>query len=54
MIFMKKEYEGYFESFSVKEVGEQPFTLEYDFTFKVLKTIGDNIITEGKYLAGGP
>ncbi len=53
MTFMSKEYEGYFESFSVKEIAEQPFTLEYDFTFKVMKTIGDNVISDGKYLAGG-
>ena len=53
MVFMKKEYEGYFESFGTKELAEKPFTLEYDFTFKVMKTIGDNIISAGKYLAGG-
>ena len=53
MIFMKKEYEGFFESFSVKEEAPKPFTLAYDFSFKVMKTIGDNMISAGKYLAGG-
>lgn len=28
-------YQGYFETFSIKEVNNRPYNLDYDFTFKV-------------------
>ena len=50
MIYMNKEYEGYFESFTYKEMAEKPFYIEYDFSFKVNKIIGDLIVQDGNYL----
>ena len=40
MIFDKKQYDGYFESFSYTEDAAMPFNLEYSFTFKVMRIIG--------------
>jgi len=40
MIFDKVQYDGYFESFSFTEDASMPFNLEYSFTFKVMRIIG--------------
>jgi hypothetical protein len=45
-----KKYEGFFESFSVKEIAQKPFNLEYDFTFKITKTFGDLFVKDGQFL----
>jgi len=51
MTYINKEYEGFFESFTMKEIAEKPFSLEYDFSFKVVRTIGDLIVQNGLYLS---
>jgi len=50
MIYMDKEYEGFFESFNFKELAEKPFSLEYDFSFKVTRTIGDLIVSGSNFV----
>jgi len=40
MFFDKKQYDGYFESFTYTEDASMPFNLEYSFTFKALKIFG--------------
>ena len=51
MTYINKEYEGFFENFSMKEDAEKPFNLNYDFSFKVTRTIGDLIIQNGSFLS---
>lgn len=53
MIYMDKEYEGYFESFSFKETAEKPFNFDYDFAFKVTRTIGDTVVQGGRFVKEG-
>ena len=50
MTYMEKEYEGYFDNFSIKETGQAPFYLEYDFSFKVIRTIGDFIVEGSTFI----
>lgn len=50
MTYMEKQYQGYFESFNIKEMAEKPFNLEYDFTFKVTKTVGDFIVKSSNFI----
>ena len=33
--------DGYFESFTVNEVAEEPFTLTYSFNYKIIRTFGE-------------
>ena len=40
LYFDGKQFLGYFESFDYEEDALKPFTLDYNFTFKVFKTIG--------------
>jgi hypothetical protein len=40
MFFDKRQYDGYFETFTYTEDASMPFNLEYSFTFKVLKITG--------------
>lgn len=40
MIFDKRQYDGYFESFTYTEDSSSPFNLEYSLTFKAMKIIG--------------
>lgn len=40
MFFDKRQFDGYFESFSYTEDSHMPFNLEYSFTFKAMKIIG--------------
>lgn len=50
MNYISKEYHGYFENFSIKELSEKPFNLEYDFSFKVIKTVGDFIVQDSSFV----
>lgn len=50
MTYMEKQYQGYFESFTIKELAEKPFYFEYDFSFKVVKTVGDFIIQSSNFV----
>lgn len=50
MTYMGKEYEGYFESFSFKEMAEKPYNFEYDFSFKIVRIIGDFIVQNGNFI----
>jgi hypothetical protein len=52
MTYVDKEYQGYFESFNFRETNLKPFSFEYDFSFKVVRTIGDFIIQGSNFLAG--
>lgn len=40
MIFDKVQYDGYFETFTYTEDAAMPFNLEYSFTFKVMRIMG--------------
>lgn len=53
MTYREKEYEGYFESFDYTEEAGQPFTLNYNFSFRVTRTIGDLVVRRGRFLADG-
>ena len=44
MIFDKRQYDGYFETFSHTEDATMPFNLEYSFTFKVMRIIGQKYV----------
>ena len=50
MSFDKNEYSGYFDNFTVREIGDKPFYFEYDFSFKVLKIIGDLLVQSRNYV----
>jgi hypothetical protein len=40
MIFDKRQYDGYFESFTYTEDASLPFNLDYSLTFKAMRIIG--------------
>lgn len=40
MFWHTRIYDGFFESFSINEESEEPFTFSYDFVFKILKSYG--------------
>jgi hypothetical protein len=40
MIFDKRQYDGYFESFTFTEDAASPFNLEYSLTFKATNIVG--------------
>jgi hypothetical protein len=44
------EYAGYFENFSVRELGDKPFYFEYDFSFKVMNITGDLLVQSKNYV----
>lgn len=50
MTYMQKDYEGFFENFTIRKSGDKPFYLEYDFGFKVTRIVGDYILQGGNYL----
>jgi len=50
MTYINKQYEGYFDNFSIKEMSEKPYNYEYDFSFKITRTIGDLVVQSGKFL----
>ena len=52
MTYIDKEYQGYFESFNYKEDSTKPFSLQYDFSFKIVRTVGDFIVQSSNFLAG--
>ena len=49
MVYTTKEYEGFFENFTIKELAEKPYNFEYDFSFKITRTVGDFIVQDGAY-----
>lgn len=50
MIFDNRQYEGYFESFTYTEDSLQPFNLEYSFTFKAVRILGQITVTKNGYI----
>jgi hypothetical protein len=50
MTYINKQYEGFFENFNIKELAEKPFNYEYDFSFKITRTIGDLVVQSGTFL----
>jgi hypothetical protein len=40
MVFDKRHYTGYFESFSYTEDAANPFNLEYSFVFRAMRIVG--------------
>ncbi len=40
MVFDKRQYDGYFDSFSYTEDATKPFNLDYSFSFRVMRIIG--------------
>jgi hypothetical protein len=40
MVFDKRHYDGYFESFSYTEEAAMPFNLDYNFVFRAMRIIG--------------
>lgn len=50
MIFDKRQYEGFFESFTFTEDSMQPFNLEYSFTFKAMRILGQLTVTTNGYI----
>lgn len=50
MTYLDKQYEGYFENFTIKEMAEKPFYLEYDFSFKIIRTIGEFIVKGSNFI----
>jgi hypothetical protein len=40
MVFDKKQYDGYFESFTYTEDATTPFNLEYSLVFKAMRILG--------------
>ena len=49
MTYFNKEYEGFFENFDYTESAEKPFSLDYSFSFKITKIIGDLSIVKFNY-----
>ncbi|MDD5649716.1 MAG: hypothetical protein PHF86_04750 [Candidatus Nanoarchaeia archaeon] len=49
MVFDSRQYEGYFENFSYTEDALHPFNLEYSFTFKVMRILGQLTVTKNGY-----
>jgi hypothetical protein len=50
MIYNGKQYYGYFDSFGYKEASDKPYNLEYDFSFKVVRTVGEYIVDNASYV----
>lgn len=50
MSYQNVEYSGYFDSFTIREMGEKPFYFEYDFSFKVIKIVGDLLVQSKNYV----
>ena len=50
MIFDQNQYDGYFESFTYTEDASMPFNLEYSFSFKAFRILGQLMVTKNGYL----
>jgi hypothetical protein len=50
LTYAERQYEGFFDSFEIKELPDRPFTLDYDFTFKVLRMLGHIVIQNGNFV----
>jgi hypothetical protein len=50
LTYAERQYEGSFDSFNIKELAEKPFTLDYDFTFKVFRMLGNIVIQNGNFV----
>jgi hypothetical protein len=50
MNYINKDYEGFFDSFTIRELAEKPFYLEYDLSFKVTRIIGDFIVQSQNFV----
>lgn len=50
MIYDKNQYDGYFESFTYTEDAGMPFNLEYSFSFKAMRIVGQLTVTQNGYL----
>lgn len=49
MTYHEKEYEGFFDSFSIRELAERPFYFEYDLSFRVTRVLGDLVVESGTF-----
>lgn len=50
MTYMNSQHKGYFENFVFKEDATKPFYFEYDFNFKIISTIGEFIVEDGRFI----
>lgn len=50
MIYDSNQYDGYFESFTYTEDASMPFNLEYSFSFKAIKILGQLAVTKDAYI----
>jgi len=50
MTYSEKQYEGFFESFDLKELPDKPYTLDYDFSFKVTRMLGHLSVQNGNFV----
>jgi len=50
LTYSEKQFEGFFQSFTVKELPEKPFTLDYDFAFKITRTLGQIVVENGNFI----
>ncbi|MDD5649585.1 MAG: hypothetical protein PHF86_04095 [Candidatus Nanoarchaeia archaeon] len=50
MIYDGNQYDGYFESFTYTEDASMPFNLEYSFSFKAMKILGQLSVTKNAYV----
>jgi len=50
MIYDGRQYDGSFETFSYTEDSLQPFNLEYSFTFKAIRILGQLTVTKNGYV----
>lgn len=50
MIFDGRQYEGSFENFTYTEDALLPFNLEYSFSFKAMRILGQLMVTKNGYI----
>jgi hypothetical protein len=50
MIYDGNQYDGYFESFTYTEDSSMPFNLEYSFSFRAMKILGQLTVTKNSYV----
>ena len=48
--YVEKQYEGSFDSFTIKELSDKPFTMDYDLSFKVYRTLGNITVQNGNFI----
>jgi len=53
MTYQQKEYVGYFEAFSIKENASNPYYFDYTLSYKISKTKGDLVVSNGGFISNG-